>query len=69
MSEVYLPKRLNWDCYSIAILFIFYTLFVMCAYLILDGAFRFIDFPEPSLAFFFAGLAAGFFMAHCYKQI
>ena len=69
MSEIYLPKRLNWNSQSIVTLLIFYTLFVICTYLIIDGAFKFVAIIEPPILYFFAGLAAGALMSHYYKQI
>ena len=69
MSEIYLPKRLNWDSQSIVTLFIFYTLFAVCIYMILDGACKLVPVFESSFLFFIAGLAAGGLMSHCYKQI
>ena len=69
MSEIYLPKRLNLNSQSIITLLVFYTLFAICAYTILDGAFKLISVTEPSIVFFFAGVAAGMLMTHCYKQI
>lgn len=69
MSDIYQSKHLDWNSLTLCIILFFHTLFAICIYIVLDGAFKLLNIENNSVLFFCAGFIAGLLMMQCYKQI